>query len=60
MIKHLIDGEPVAGKTVFETVNPANQQVLAEVAEGGAAEAAISSVARGVSPRKGGRPVRRS
>ncbi len=45
MIKHLIDGEPVAGKTVFETINPANQQVLAEVAEGGEAEVAAAVAA---------------
>ena len=34
-IDHLIDGKAVAGSDYFETVNPATQQVLAEVASGG-------------------------
>lgn len=38
-IDHLINGKAVAGKDYFETVNPATQEVLAEVASGGAAEA---------------------
>ncbi len=37
-IEHLIDGQPHAGREYFETVNPANQAVLAEVARGGADE----------------------
>ncbi|MBI5278786.1 MAG: 5-carboxymethyl-2-hydroxymuconate semialdehyde dehydrogenase [Burkholderiales bacterium] len=37
-IDHLIDGKPVAGRDYFETVNPATQDVLAEVAAGGEAE----------------------
>jgi 5-carboxymethyl-2-hydroxymuconic-semialdehyde dehydrogenase len=37
-IQHLIDGSPVEGRHYFETVNPATQEVLAEVARGGAAE----------------------
>lgn len=37
-IEHLIDGKPVAGRDYFETVNPATQQALAEVARGGADE----------------------
>jgi len=37
-IQHLIDGRPVFGRDYFETVNPATQEVLAEVARGGAAE----------------------
>jgi 5-carboxymethyl-2-hydroxymuconic-semialdehyde dehydrogenase len=37
-IDHLINGKPVQGKRYFETVNPATQEVLAEVAEGGEAE----------------------
>jgi 5-carboxymethyl-2-hydroxymuconic-semialdehyde dehydrogenase len=45
MIKHLIDGEAVAGTTVFETVNPATQKVLAEVASGGEAEVAAAVAA---------------
>ena len=37
-IEHLIDGRAVPGSDYFETLNPANQQVLAEVAAGGEAE----------------------
>lgn len=37
-IEHLIAGKPVAGTDYFETVNPATQEVLAEVARGGEAE----------------------
>ena len=37
-IHHLIDGQQVDSRDHFETMNPATQQVLAEVAAGGAAE----------------------
>jgi 5-carboxymethyl-2-hydroxymuconic-semialdehyde dehydrogenase len=37
-IDHLINGKSVAGRGYFETVNPATQEVLAEVAAGGEAE----------------------
>ena len=37
-INHLINGQSVASDRYFETVNPATQEVLAEVATGGAAE----------------------
>ena len=37
-IDHLINGKAVAGRDYFETVNPATQEVLAEVAGGGEAE----------------------
>lgn len=37
-IEHLIDGKAVPGSSYFETVNPATQAVLAEVAAGGEAE----------------------
>lgn len=37
-VNHLINGKPVAGTDYFETINPATQEVLAEVAAGGAAE----------------------
>lgn len=37
-IQHLINGKPVESGRYFETVNPATQDVLAEVAQGGAAE----------------------
>ena len=34
-IEHLINGKTGAAKDYFETVNPATQEVLAEVARGG-------------------------
>ncbi len=37
-IDHLIDGKAVPGRDYFETINPANQDVLAEVAAGGTEE----------------------
>ena len=37
-IDHLINGRPVPGAAYFETINPATQEVLAEVAQGGEAE----------------------
>src|SRR4051812_39567916 len=37
-IDHLIAGKSVAGTDYFQTVNPATQEVLAEVAAGGEAE----------------------
>jgi 5-carboxymethyl-2-hydroxymuconic-semialdehyde dehydrogenase len=37
-INHLINGKSVAGDSYFETLNPATQEVLAEVASGGEAE----------------------
>jgi 5-carboxymethyl-2-hydroxymuconic-semialdehyde dehydrogenase len=37
-IRHLIDGKAVDSREQFETLNPATQQVLAEVARGGEAE----------------------
>ena len=37
-IDHLIAGKPVAGRDYFTTLNPATQDVLAEVAQGGADE----------------------
>ncbi len=37
-IQHLIDGKSVEGRDYFQTVNPATQEVLAEVASGGADE----------------------
>ena len=39
-IQHLIDGAQVASKEYFQTVNPATQDVLAEVARGGEREVA--------------------
>ena len=37
-IDHLINGKSIAGRDYFETVNPATQEVLAEVAAGGETE----------------------
>ncbi|MEO8544424.1 MAG: 5-carboxymethyl-2-hydroxymuconate semialdehyde dehydrogenase [Burkholderiaceae bacterium] len=37
-IEHLIGGKSVTGSSYFESVNPATQEVLAEVASGGEAE----------------------
>lgn len=37
-VQHLIDGKAVAGRDYFETINPATQEVLAEVASGGEQE----------------------
>lgn len=37
-IKHLIDGKHVESRSTFETISPANQEVLAEVACGGEEE----------------------
>ena len=37
-IDHLINGQSVASQHYFETINPATQEVLAEVASGGEAE----------------------
>jgi 5-carboxymethyl-2-hydroxymuconic-semialdehyde dehydrogenase len=47
-VHHLIDGKAVEGRDYFETTNPATQQVLAEVASGGAQEinAAVAAARR--------------
>ena len=57
-IEHLIGGRPVAGHRYFETLNPATQEVLAEVAAGGAAqvEAAVAA-AKAAFPRWAGLPA---
>ncbi|TDV24797.1 5-carboxymethyl-2-hydroxymuconate semialdehyde dehydrogenase [Paraburkholderia caballeronis] len=44
-IEHLIDGRAHASRDYFETVNPATQGVLAEVARGGAEEIALAVAA---------------
>ncbi|HMN20979.1 MAG TPA: 5-carboxymethyl-2-hydroxymuconate semialdehyde dehydrogenase [Ottowia sp.] len=44
-IDHLINGKSVPGTGYFETINPATQEVLAEVASGGAAEVHAAVVA---------------
>ncbi|MBN8488608.1 MAG: 5-carboxymethyl-2-hydroxymuconate semialdehyde dehydrogenase [Burkholderiales bacterium] len=57
-IDHLIDGRPVAGSQYFETVNPATQAVLAEVAAGGAAEVdAAVQAAKAAFPAWAGLPA---
>ena len=57
-IDHLINGKAVPGDTYFETVNPATQQVLAEVAAGGEAEVnAAVSAAKDAFPKWAGLPA---
>ena len=57
-IDHLINGKPVAGTDYFETVNPATQQVLAEVASGGEAEVhAAVAAAKAAFPKWAGLPA---
>jgi 5-carboxymethyl-2-hydroxymuconic-semialdehyde dehydrogenase len=57
-IQHLIGGATVPGSDYFETVDPATQEVLAEVARGGEREvdAAVSS-AKAAFPAWAGRPA---
>ena len=57
-IDHLINGQAVAGRQYFETVNPATQEVLAEVAAGGAAEVnAAVQAAKDAFPAWAARPA---
>jgi 5-carboxymethyl-2-hydroxymuconic-semialdehyde dehydrogenase len=57
-IDHLINGESVAGSAYFETVNPATQQVLAEVAAGTEAEVNAAVVAaKAAFPKWAGLPA---
>jgi 5-carboxymethyl-2-hydroxymuconic-semialdehyde dehydrogenase len=57
-IQHLIDGRAVESSDYFETVNPATQEVLAEVARGGAAEvAAAVAAAKEAFPAWASRPA---
>ena len=57
-IDHLIGGERVAGRTYFETLNPATQEVLAEVAAGGEAEVdAAVAAAKDAFPKWAGTPA---
>lgn len=58
MIKHLINGRLVGGAETFESRNPANNEVLAEVASGGEAEvAAAVQAARDAFPGWAARPA---
>lgn len=57
-INHLINGQPVAASDYFETVNPATQGVLAEVASGTAADInAAVQAAKDAFPAWAGRPA---
>jgi 5-carboxymethyl-2-hydroxymuconic-semialdehyde dehydrogenase len=57
-IQHLIDGRLVDSKSAFETINPASQEVLAEVADGGAEEIhAAVAAAKAAFPAWASRPA---
>jgi 5-carboxymethyl-2-hydroxymuconic-semialdehyde dehydrogenase len=57
-IDHLINGKSVAGRDYFPTVNPATQEVLAEVASGGEAEVnAAVAAAKEAFPKWAGMPA---
>ena len=57
-IRHLIAGKPVESAETFKTVNPATQQVLAEVARGGSAEVnAAVAAAKAAFPAWAARPA---
>src|SRR5258708_14488764 len=57
-IQHLINGAAVKGSDYFESVNPATQDVLAEVARGGAQEVdAAVAAAKAAFPAWAGKPA---
>jgi 5-carboxymethyl-2-hydroxymuconic-semialdehyde dehydrogenase len=57
-IDHLINGKSIGSRSYFESVSPATQEVLAEVASGGAAEiAAAVAAAKAAFPAWAGRPA---
>mgnify|MGYP000957076716 CR=1 FL=1 len=57
-VPHLIDGKPVASPERFETLNPATQDVLAEVSRGGAPEIdAAVAAAKAAFPTWASRPA---
>ena len=57
-IQHLINGQTVAGATTFETINPATQEVLAEVSTGGKDEVdAAVQAAKDAFPKWAGLPA---
>ncbi|WP_137918298.1 5-carboxymethyl-2-hydroxymuconate semialdehyde dehydrogenase [Hydrogenophaga sp. 2FB] len=57
-IQHLINGQSVAGGPTFETVNPATQEVLAEVTAGGKDEInAAVQAAKDAFPKWAGLPA---
>ncbi len=56
-INHLIDGKPLESRDYFETIDPATQEVLAEVASGGEAEVnAAVAAAKAAFPKWAGTP----
>jgi 5-carboxymethyl-2-hydroxymuconic-semialdehyde dehydrogenase len=56
-INHLIDGKPLGSSDYFETIDPATQEVLAEVAAGGDAEVkAAVAAAKAAFPKWAGTP----
>ena len=58
VINHLINGKPVTSTDYFETINPATQEVLAEVAAGGSAEVhAAVAAAKEAFPKWAGLPA---
>ena len=60
-VEHLIGGKPVASRSYFETVDPATQDVLAEVARGGGSEVdAAVAAAKAAFPGLGGARPRAS
>ena len=57
-IEHLINGRAVAGRDYLHSLNPATQEVLAEVAQGGADEVnAAVAAAKAAFPAWAGRPA---
>jgi 5-carboxymethyl-2-hydroxymuconic-semialdehyde dehydrogenase len=57
-LQHLINGASVGGDQYFTTVNPANQEVLAEVARGGAKEVDLAvQAAKAAFPAWASRPA---
>jgi 5-carboxymethyl-2-hydroxymuconic-semialdehyde dehydrogenase len=57
-VNHLINGKAVPGTSYFETINPATQEVLAEVASGGEAEVnAAVAAAKEAFPKWAGMPA---
>jgi len=57
-IQHLINGAAVKGSDYFQSVNPATQEVLAEVARGGALEIdAAVAAAKAAFPAWAGKPA---
>jgi 5-carboxymethyl-2-hydroxymuconic-semialdehyde dehydrogenase len=57
-VQHLINGQAVPSASYFETINPATQDVLAEVAAGGEAEVnAAVAAAKAAFPKWAGLPA---